>query len=58
MGGVGGDLFAVIYVAKERKIYVLNSSGTAPSGATLARFNFAGLSLESEKIGGRRRGCR
>ncbi len=42
MAGMGGDLFAVMYIAKERKIYVLNSSGTAPSGATLARFNSLG----------------
>ena len=42
MVGVGGDLFAVIYVAKEKKVYVLNASGTAPSGATLARFNALG----------------
>src|SRR5450631_1203329 len=42
MVGVGGDLFAVIYIAKEKKIYVLNASGTAPSGATLARFNSLG----------------
>ncbi len=42
MTGVGGDLFAVMYIAKERKIYVLNSSGTAPSGATLAHFNSLG----------------
>ncbi len=42
MVGVGGDLFVVIYVAKDKKIYVLNASGTAPSGATLARFNALG----------------
>ena len=42
MAGVGGDLFAVIYIAKEKKIYVLNASGTAPSGATLAHFNSLG----------------
>jgi gamma-glutamyltranspeptidase / glutathione hydrolase len=42
MVGVGGDLFAVIYVAKEKKIYMMNASGTAPSGATLARFNALG----------------
>src|SRR5471032_749144 len=35
MVGVAGDLFAVIYIAKEHKIYVLNASGTAPTGATL-----------------------
>src|SRR5260370_22801541 len=42
MVGVGGDLFAVMYIAKEKKIYVLDASGTAPSGATLARFNGLG----------------
>src|SRR5215475_11031564 len=34
MVGVGGDLFAIIYVAKEKKLYALNASGMAPSGAT------------------------
>ncbi len=42
MVGVGGDLFAVIYIAKDKKIYVLNASGTAPSGATVAHFNALG----------------
>ncbi len=42
MEGIGGDLFAVIYMAKEGKVYVLNSSGMAPSGADLARFNSLG----------------
>jgi gamma-glutamyltranspeptidase / glutathione hydrolase len=42
MVGMGGDLFAVIYIARERKIYVLNASGTAPTGATLERFNGLG----------------
>jgi gamma-glutamyltranspeptidase / glutathione hydrolase len=42
MVGMGGDLFAVIYIAKEKKIYVLNASGTAPSGATVAHFNALG----------------
>jgi gamma-glutamyltranspeptidase / glutathione hydrolase len=40
--GVASDLFAIIYVAKERKIYVLNASGTAPTGATIERFNKLG----------------
>jgi len=42
MVGPGADLFAVIYIAKERKIYVLNASGTAPTGATVERFNQLG----------------
>ena len=40
--GVGGDLFAVIFIAKDKEIYVLDASGTAPSGATLARLNRLG----------------
>jgi gamma-glutamyltranspeptidase/glutathione hydrolase len=42
MVGIGGDLFAIIYIAKERKLYVLNSSGMAPSGATVEHFNALG----------------
>jgi gamma-glutamyltranspeptidase / glutathione hydrolase len=32
--GVGGDLFVIAWVAKERKLIALNASGRAPSGAT------------------------
>ncbi len=51
MEGVGGDLFAVIYVAKERKVYVLNASGTAPTGATLERLNELGYHWDSKNWG-------
>src|SRR4029079_3800397 len=40
--GVAGDLFALLYVAKENKIYVLNASGMAPTGATVEHFNELG----------------
>jgi gamma-glutamyltranspeptidase/glutathione hydrolase len=40
--GMGGDLFAIIYIAKEHKIHVLNASGKAPSGETLAFMNANG----------------
>jgi len=32
--GIGGDLFALVYVAKDKKLYALNSAGWAPSGWT------------------------
>jgi len=40
--GIAGDLFAIIYIAKENKLYAINASGKAPSGATLARMNSLG----------------
>jgi gamma-glutamyltranspeptidase/glutathione hydrolase len=38
MVGAGGDLFAIVYIAREHKLYVLNASGMAPTGATPAHF--------------------
>ena len=32
--GIGGDLFALVYVAREKKLYALNSGGWAPAGWT------------------------
>ena len=49
--GIGGDLFALIYVAKEKKVYQLNASGIAPSGLTLARMNALGYKVDPEKFG-------
>jgi gamma-glutamyltranspeptidase/glutathione hydrolase len=51
MVGMGGDLFAVIYIAKERKVYVLNASGTAPTGATLERYNKLGYAWNPKNWG-------
>jgi gamma-glutamyltranspeptidase/glutathione hydrolase len=34
--GIGGDLFAIYYEAKSRKVYGLNAGGWAPSGLTPA----------------------
>jgi gamma-glutamyltranspeptidase/glutathione hydrolase len=51
MVGVASDVFAVIYVAKEHKVYVLNSSGTAPTGATLEHFNRLGYKADPANWG-------
>jgi len=36
--GIGGDLYAIVWDAKAKKLYGLNASGRAPSKATLAYF--------------------
>lgn len=51
MVGIAGDVFAMVYIAKENKVYVLNASGTAPSGATLARFNQLGYRADPKNWG-------
>ena len=32
--GIAGDLFALVYIAEEQKLYALNSAGWAPTGWT------------------------
>ena len=51
MVGMGGDLFAFVYIAKERKVYVLNASGMAPTGATVERFNKLGYAWNPKNWG-------
>jgi gamma-glutamyltranspeptidase/glutathione hydrolase len=51
MVGVGADLFAVVYIAKEQKIYVLNATGTAPTGATIGHFNELGYHWDPKNWG-------
>jgi len=36
--GIGGDLFALVYVASEQKLYALNAAGWAPAGWTVDFF--------------------
>jgi gamma-glutamyltranspeptidase/glutathione hydrolase len=43
MNGIGGDLFAIVYSAKDKKVHGLNASGRAPAAATLAEFKRRGL---------------
>jgi len=51
MVGVASDLFVMIYIAKDRKVYVLNASGTAPTGATLAHLNELGYHFDPKNWG-------
>jgi gamma-glutamyltranspeptidase/glutathione hydrolase len=46
--GLAGDLFAIIYSAKDHKIYQINASGTAPTGATLQRYNSLGWNCTTD----------
>jgi len=49
--GIGGDLFALIYVAKEKKVYQLNASGIAPAGLTLERLQSLGYKTSPTNFG-------
>ncbi len=41
--GIGGDLFAIVWDSKTRKLYGLNASGRSPYGLTLEEFKDRGL---------------
>lgn len=43
MNGIGGDLFAIVYDAKTKKIYGLNASGRSPYSLTTEEFKKQGL---------------
>ncbi len=49
--GPGGDLFAIIYIAAENRLYALDASGKAPSGQTLAHMNGIGYAWDSMNWG-------
>jgi gamma-glutamyltranspeptidase/glutathione hydrolase len=51
MVGVASDVFAVIYIARDHRVYVLNASGTAPSGATLEHLNELGYHWDPKNWG-------
>jgi len=48
MNGIGGDLFAIIYIAKRGKLHGLNSAGWAPKGLTPAFLRSKGLTQMPE----------
>src|SRR4030065_384824 len=47
--GLGGDAFALIYLAKEKRLIGMNASGRAPYTGTLADFKNRGLNEISER---------
>src|ERR1700680_455747 len=49
--GIAGDLFTIVYIAKENKVYQLNASGIAPSGLTLAHMNSLGYKANPANFG-------
>ncbi|MFO1246683.1 MAG: gamma-glutamyltransferase family protein [Alphaproteobacteria bacterium] len=49
--GMGGDLFAIIYTAKDHKLHVLNASGKAAGGETLAFLNSKGYRADPQNWG-------
>ncbi len=49
--GVAGDLFAIVYVAKEHKLYALNASGMAPTGATVEHLASLGYRADPKNWG-------
>src|SRR5439155_7138692 len=48
--GVGGDLFAIVYSAKENKLYGLNASGRSPLGLSYDQIKAELAKLHRENI--------
>ncbi|MEO6909358.1 MAG: gamma-glutamyltransferase, partial [Edaphobacter sp.] len=43
MNGMGGDLFAIVWDAKAKKLYALNASGWTPKGASIEALRQKGI---------------
>lgn len=41
--GVGGDLFAIVWSAKDKRLYGLNASGRSPKSLTVEKINALGI---------------
>jgi gamma-glutamyltranspeptidase/glutathione hydrolase len=49
--GIAADLYAIIYIAKENKVYQLKSGGTAPTGASVEAYNRLGYKYDPQNWG-------
>src|SRR5258708_11682650 len=49
--GIGGDLFAIVYSAKENKLYGINGSGRSPAGLSYDQMKTELAKLHPERVG-------
>lgn len=49
--GIGGDMFALIWIAREQKLYALNGSGRAPAALTIQECRKRGATHEMPLTG-------
>src|SRR5579863_5401398 len=51
MNGIGGDLFAIVYDAKTKKLYGLNASGWSPKAMSIEDLKAKGIVKEVPETG-------
>src|SRR5213083_1175888 len=49
--GIGGDLFAIVYSAKENKLYGINGSGRSPLGLSYDQMKTELAKLHPDRVG-------
>ncbi len=49
--GIGGDMFALVWIAREQKLYALNGSGRAPAALTIQECRMRGATKEMPAMG-------
>ena len=49
--GIGGDMFALVWIAREKKLYALNGSGRAPAALTIQEVKMRGATAEMPMFG-------